>query len=224
MSANAFPRLAIFDCDGTLVDSQANIIAAMADTFDRNRLPIPDPQTTRRVVGLSLLEIMHVLVPEGDAALHRHLADDYRNAFHRLRGSGGLAPEPLYPGIADCLLELEARGWLLGVATGKSDRGLALILEHHGLAGHFVTLQTADRHPSKPHPSMIHTAMRDAGAAPECTAMIGDTHFDIEMAVNARVRPIGVDWGYHHPDELLAAGAHSVVTDVGALIAALEAA
>ncbi len=224
MSAHANSRLAIFDCDGTLVDSQANIIAAMADAFGRNGLVPPDPQRTRRIVGLSLVEGMQVLLPDADAGLHAALAQDYKNAFHHLRGSGGLAPEPLYPGIADCLRDLEARGWLLAVATGKSDRGLALLLEHHGLAGHFISLQTADRHPSKPHPSMIHTAMRDAGAEAASTVMIGDTHFDIEMAVNAGVRPIGVDWGYHHADELLAAGAHQVVADVGALIAALEAA
>ncbi|MGL4542523.1 MAG: HAD-IA family hydrolase [Polymorphobacter sp.] len=216
-------KLAIFDCDGTLVDSQANIIAAMGDAFDRNGLAPPDEHATRRIVGLSLIEGMQVLLPGADAAFHAVLANDYKNAFHRMRGAGNLAPEPLYPGIADCLLELEARGWLLGVATGKSDRGLALVLAHHGLSGHFVTLQTADRHPSKPHPSMILAAMRDAGVEAAATAMIGDTHFDIEMAVNARVRPIGVDWGYHHPDELLAAGARSVVADVGGLIAALEA-
>jgi len=215
-------RLAIFDCDGTLVDSQANIIAAMADAFDRNGMVPPDPNATRRIVGLSLVEGMQVLLPDADAGLHTKLAGDYKNAFHLLRGNGGLMPEPLYPGIAECLLELEARGWLLAVATGKSDRGLALILAHHGLAGHFISLQTADRHPSKPHPSMIHAAMLDAGVDALHTAMIGDTHFDIEMAVNARVRPIGVDWGYHHPEELRAAGAVAVVAHVEALMAALE--
>ena len=216
-------RLAIFDCDGTLVDSQANIIAAMADAFERNRLTPPDPAVTRRIVGLSLVEGMQVLLPEADDALHRRLAADYKSAFHRLRGSGGMQPEPLYPGIAEVLAELQERGWRLGVATGKSDRGLALILAHHGLTPHFVTLQTADRHPSKPHPAMLHAAMAEAGADPDATAMIGDTHFDIEMAVAAGVRPIGVDWGYHHPDELRAAGAVAVVEDTASLIAALEA-
>lgn len=215
-------RLAIFDCDGTLVDSQANIIAAMSAAFDRNGLVPPNPSATRRIVGLSLFQSMQVLLPGADSGLHAKLADDYKNAFHDMRGNGGLAPEPLYPGIAECLLELEERGWLLAVATGKSDRGLALILQHHGLTGHFISLQTADRHPSKPHPAMIHAAMADAGVDAAHTAMIGDTYFDIEMAVNACVRPIGVDWGYHHPDELRAAGAVAVVEDVGALVAALE--
>jgi phosphoglycolate phosphatase len=216
-------RLAVFDCDGTLVDSQANIIAAMHDAFDRNRLIAPDAHAIRRIVGLSLVEAMQVLLPDADEALHAHLAEQYKQAFHRLRGNGGLLAEPLYPGIADGLHELSARGWLLGVATGKSDRGLGLILDHHGLTDHFITLQTADRHPSKPNPAMLLAAMADAGSDAAHTAMIGDTHFDMAMAVNAGARPIGVDWGYHAPHELLDAGAVAVVADVAALIATLEA-
>lgn len=216
-------RLAIFDCDGTLVDSQANIIAAMGEAFGANGLAPPEATATRRVVGLSLIEAMRVLLPDGGSKLHARLADDYKLAFQRLRGSGGMHAEPLYPGIADGLTALSAEGWLLGVATGKSDRGLALLLDHHRLSGHFVTLQTADRHPSKPDPAMIHAAMADAGADAADTVMIGDTHFDIEMAVAAGVLPIGVDWGYHHPDELRAAGAAHIVGSVPALLAVLLA-
>jgi phosphoglycolate phosphatase len=123
-----------------------------------------------------------------------------------MRGRG-LVEEPLYQGIADLIDVLDGYGWLLGVATGKSDRGLALCLDHHGLSQRFVTLQTADRHPSKPHPSMIETAMAEAGAAPETTVMIGDTSFDMAMARAAGVVAIGVAWGYHPREELIAAGA-----------------
>lgn len=214
-------RLAIFDCDGTLVDSQANIVAAMAEAFRASGLEPPSGAATRRVVGLSLPEAMAALLPEAERGLHAKLAADYRLAFHRLRSSGTMLGEPLYPGIAEGLETLAAQGWLLGVATGKSDRGLALLLGHHGLAGYFLTLQTADRHPSKPHPAMLHAAMADAGAEAADTVMIGDTHYDMEMAVAAGVRPIGVDWGYHHPDELRAAGAAEVVGSVAALVALL---
>ena len=214
-------KLAIFDCDGTLVDSQANIIAAMGEAFGANGLTPPAETATRRVVGLSLLEAMRQLLPEAESRLHAQLAADYRLAFQRLRGSGAMQAEPLYPGIAEGLAALSEGGWLLGVATGKSARGLALLLDHHRLSGHFVTLQTADRHPSKPDPAMLHAAMAEAGAAAADTVMIGDTHFDIEMAVAAGVLPIGVDWGYHHPDELRAAGAAHVVGSVAALLAVL---
>jgi phosphoglycolate phosphatase len=115
------------------------------------------------------------------------------------------------------LEELEASGWLLGIATGKSDRGLRHVLETHGLADRFVTLQTADRHPSKPHPAMVELAISEAGAAPETTVMIGDTSFDMIMAVNAGVRPVGVDWGYHDERELIDAGAEIVAATMGDL-------
>src|SRR3546814_16607044 len=106
-------------------------------------------------------------------------------------------------------------GWLLGVATGKSDRGLNLCLASHGLSARFVTLQTADRHPSKPHPSMIEQAMAAAGAVAATTAMIGDTSFDMEMAVNAGTRALGVGWGYHYGKELVMDGGRRVGCEGG---------
>jgi phosphoglycolate phosphatase len=215
-------RLAVFDCDGTLIDSQANIIRAMASSFQRHGLAPPPDHATRRVVGLSLVEAMQALLPDADAALHISLADDYKHAFQRLRADKALDPEPLYPGIAEGLATLAARGWLLGVATGKSDRGLKLALEHHGLFGQFVTLQTADRHPSKPHPAMLQAALAEAGAAPEHAVIIGDTAFDMAMGVNAGVRAIGVDWGYHDTHDLLAHGAETVVPSMADLLAHLD--
>ena len=103
-----------------------------------------------------------------------------------------------------------AAGWLLAVATGKSDRGLVSCLEGHGIRQRFVSLQTADRHPSKPHPAMLQAALDEAGAMAEDSVLIGDTSFDIEMAVACGVRAIGVAWGYHEAQELLRAGAEAV--------------
>ena len=210
-------RLALFDCDGTLVDSQDNICRSVEEAFSIARIEAPPRAAIRRIVGLSLVEAMRMLLPTGDDALHRSLAQDYKDAFFRLRTSGAMAEEPLYEGIVDVLDSLAADGWVLGVATGKSDRGLAHILAHHGIAARFVTLQTADRHPSKPHPSMIETAMADAGAVPATTVMIGDTSFDMLMARAAGVRALGVAWGYHPVGELTAAGAHAVADVVPAL-------
>jgi phosphoglycolate phosphatase len=214
-------KLAVFDCDGTLVDSQVNIIRAMRESFVNVGHPAPDDHAIRHVVGLSLFETMATLVPDGDASLHARLAEEYRGAFHRLRAAGTLAVEPLYPGIREALAALDDGGWALGVATGKSDRGLALILAHHDIAHHFVTLQTADRHPSKPHPAMLELAMSQAGASPAHTVMIGDTSFDMAMGVAAGARAIGVDWGYHAPAALLAAGAEAVVGSTADLLALL---
>lgn len=202
-------KLAIFDCDGTLVDSGANIHAALSDTFHEHGLEVPASHVSRRVIGLSLVEAMAALLPGTEHAQHRVLAESYKRHFQRARFEGRVE-EPLFEGIPELLDGLEERGWLLAVATGKSDRGLTLCLDCHGYAERFVSLQTADRHPSKPHPSMVEQAMADAGAAPETTVVIGDTAFDMGMAVNAGATAIGAGWGYHEAAELLAAGAVAV--------------
>lgn len=215
-------RLAVFDCDGTLADGQANICLAMALAFADAGLREPDPRDVRRIVGLSLPQAVAALVPDSTASLHEAVAEGYKRHFRAMRSDGRLAEEPLFPGIVDALTALLDGGWLLGVATGKSDRGLSLLLAHHGLTRHFVTLQTADRHPSKPHPAMLFAAMAEAGARADETVMIGDTGFDMAMAVAADARAIGVTWGYHGPDELVAAGAERLCDDAATLPAMLE--
>jgi phosphoglycolate phosphatase len=193
----------------------------MSECFTSHGLSAPSRADTRRIIGLSLPQIMETLVPDADAGTHRALVDTYRLTFQRHRGEG-LVQEPLFDGLAEALDALEAQGWLLGVATGKSDRGLRLCLEHHGIHARFVTLQTADRHPSKPHPAMLHAAIAEAGASPETTVMIGDTSFDMMMAVAGGAHPLGVGWGYHAPDELRAAGALEVVESGSELTAWME--
>ena len=202
-------RLALFDCDGTLVDSQANICVAMENAFTDAKLVPPPRHAIRRIVGLSLLEIMRALLPDADSETHREMVERYRLSYLTLRNNG-MEHEPLYDGITGVLNTLDEQGWLLGVATGKSDRGLQRCLDYHGIKGAFVTLQTADRHPSKPHPSMIYQAIADAGSNTENTVMIGDTIYDIHMAVAAGCRSIGVSWGYHPVDELREAGADMI--------------
>ena len=202
-------RLAIFDCDGTLVDSGATIYAALAEALSENGLTLPPPEVSRRVIGLSLTEAMAALLPEASAEQHSALAEDYKRAFWRLRAAGKVE-EPLFDGVLELLDALEADGWLLAIATGKSDRGLRHCLESHGIHARFVSLQTADRHPSKPHPSMVEEAIADAGAAPESSFVVGDTSFDMAMAAAAGAAPIGAAWGYHDAEELIEAGAVAV--------------
>lgn len=202
-------RLAVFDCDGTLSDGQAAICAAMAEGFAEAGLAPPDPHQVRRIVGLSLPGAVARLAPGETPEAHDRVVQAYKQAFFRARERGAVH-EPLFEGIAAVLARLHGAGWALGVATGKSDRGLQASLQMHGVFDLFATLQTADRHPSKPHPSMLEAAMAETGASPTDTVMIGDTAYDIEMAMAARCRAIGVAWGYHAPAELLAAGAEAV--------------
>jgi phosphoglycolate phosphatase len=202
-------RLAIFDCDGTLVDSGATIYAALRASLQQNGLDVPPAAECRRIIGLSLVEAMAALLPELSTEQHALLAEDYKHAFWQLRAAGRVE-EPLFEGVLELLDALEAEGWLLAVATGKSDRGLAHCLEQHGIHARFVSLQTADRHPSKPHPSMVEQAIADAGAVPGTTVVVGDTSFDMAMAAAAGAAPIGAGWGYHEPGELIDAGAVAV--------------
>jgi phosphoglycolate phosphatase len=214
-------RLAVFDCDGTLVDGQADVCWAMERAFARAALPAPDVSAVRRAVGLSLPQAVRALAPDLSEDQNRAVTEYYRSSF-RARREEGLLDEPLYDGIAELLTALHADGWRLAVATGKSDRGLSACLATHGIADLFVSLQTADRHPSKPHPAMLEAALFEAGALPAQAVMIGDTSFDMLMARSARVAAIGVAWGYHAPAELMASGALSVAETVAALSQALD--
>lgn len=216
-------KLVIFDCDGTLVDSQHAIVAAMTDAFEAEGLVVPARDRVIGVVGLSLEIAVARLLVDGDLAQVDRLAEAYKEAFRARRLRPGHA-EPLYPGVRDALARLAAREDVrLGIATGKSRRGLDAVLEREGLAGHFATLQTADTHPSKPHPAMILAAMGETAAAPADTVMIGDTVFDIEMALGAGASAIGVAWGYHPADALREAGAHHVTADCAEMERALDA-
>lgn len=202
-------RLAIFDCDGTLVDSGAPIYAALSSSLQQNGIAVPPTSVSRRVIGLSLAEAMAALFPDLPPERHLKLADDYRRAFMDLRTAGEVK-EPLFEGVIELLDALEDDGWILAVATGKSDRGLRHCLEKHGIHARFASLQTADRHPSKPHPSMVEQAIADAATVPETTIVVGDTSFDMAMARAAGASGIGAGWGYHEPEELIRAGALAV--------------
>jgi phosphoglycolate phosphatase len=210
-------KLAIFDCDGTLVDSGATIHRALGEAFETHGLQLPPVRECRRVIGLSLTEAMAALIPTADEQEHLQLAEAYKGCFHRAR-QNGLVEEPLFEGILELLDTLEDDGWTLAVATGKSDRGLRHCLGNHGLHARFISLQTADRHPSKPSPAMALAAMADAGAESSQTIVIGDTSFDMGMAVAAGATAIGAGWGYHDPEELLAAGAVGVADEPAEVI------
>ena len=214
-------KLVIFDCDGTLIDSQHNITAAMTHAFAAHGLAPPPTHQVLSVVGLSLTEAFAVLAPGEPAERRRSLAEHYRGAH--AEGRLQRQDEPLYPGIRSTIAALVERGdVLLGIATGKSRRGVARLLEREGWHGTFLTIQTADDHPSKPHPSMILAALAEAGVGPQAAVMVGDTSFDMAMARSAAVGALGVEWGYHRPDLLVAAGAHRVVSAGSELVLAIE--
>lgn len=215
-------RLIVFDCDGTLVDSQHLIVEAMGAAFAASGLPAPSRQHVLRHVGLSVAEAMTAMSESADETLIRGLTAAYRAAFAGLRQKPGFM-EPLYPGARAALDSLAAdEAVLLGIATGKSRRGVDHLLARERMADMFATIQTADDAPSKPHPEMLLRAISEAGAAPERTIMIGDSSYDMLMARNAGAIAVGVAWGYQGASELIAAGAEAVAEDFAGLLALLS--
>lgn len=199
--------LVIFDVDGTLVDSQDLIVEALRRCFEAHDMPVPTRQRSLSIVGLSLPEAFTQLV--GPDAPIDSLVNHYKSLFMTLR-SGGEWEEPLFAGADSTLRTLHALGFKLGLATGKSRRGVNHLVERTGWGPLIATSQTADDHPSKPHPAMIEAALRETGRNTGEAVMIGDTVFDIEMAKAAGIPAIGVSWGYHSADDLMAAGAEYV--------------
>ena len=201
-------KLIVFDVDGTLVDSQDLIVAAQRAAFLAHGLEPPTRERSLSIVGLSLVQAMRVLVPDGPA---ESLAEGYKTAFQRLRADPAYR-EPLFPGASELLAELSGRDEVvLGIATGKSRRGVAHLLARHGWERVFATIQTADDHPSKPHPAMLEQALAETGAAPRDSVMIGDSTFDMAMARAAGIGAVGVSWGYHRPEALRETGAEAIV-------------
>jgi phosphoglycolate phosphatase len=201
-------KLIVFDVDGTLVDSEDLIVAAQRAAFLAHGLEPPTRERSLSIVGLSLVQAMRVLVPDGPA---ESLAEGYKTAFQRLRADPAYR-EPLFPGAAEILAELSGRDEVvLGIATGKSRRGVAHLLARHGWERVFATIQTADDHPSKPHPAMLEQALAETGAAPRDSVMIGDSTFDMAMARAAGIGAVGVSWGYHRPEALRETGAEAIV-------------
>jgi len=215
-------KLVIFDCDGTLVDSQHLIVEAMNRAFEGAGLAPREREAVLSIVGLSLPLAIERLLPEHPPATIAAVHAGYGAAFGELRRDPA-NHEPLYDGMLEAIETLGGRAdTVLGVATGKSLRGVEALFQRLSLGHHFVTIQTADFHPSKPHPSMIETAMRQAGVEPADTVMIGDTTYDIEMARNAGVTALGVSWGYHPVAALEAAGAHMIAGTAADLVANAE--
>ncbi len=215
-------KLALFDCDGTLVDSQHVIMAAMREAFAAQDLAWPGREATLAIIGLSLSEAMGVLAPDHDGGQRDRLAQGYKDTFHRLRQDPA-HHEPLFEGVRETLVRLAAReDMLLGIATGKSQRGVKALLEREGLEKYFVTIQTADDAPSKPHPGMVLQAMAAAGAGAHETVVVGDTSYDMMMARAAGASALGVGWGYHPEHALLTAGAQAIVRNFNDIDAYLE--
>lgn len=213
-------KLAVFDVDGTLVDSRRSIAEAMASAFRALGLEAPGYEETRQIVGLSLEPAIAVLAPGLDKTRYPVLAQAYKDAFVANREAGLV--EPLYAGARELVLELKEAGWILGVATGKARRGVEVFIERHGFDGLFDAAFCADDGPGKPDPHMLNLVIETVGADKAHTIMIGDTSFDMKMARAAQCYAQGVSWGFHTVEEIQSGGAHHVADDFEVLRGELD--
>lgn len=215
-------KLVLFDCDGTLVDSADIIHASMVTTFREAGLPVPTPEATKGIIGLTLDIAIAALLERPLDDECRNLAARYKEHFLASRHLPDFQ-EPLFGGIAQLLGTLAARDdVLIGMVTGKSRRGVHRVLETHGFERHFLTIRTADDCPSKPHPAMVLECCAEVGVDPASTFVVGDAIYDMQMAKSAGARAIGVSWGYHHREGLLATGADAVIDTPGELLAFID--
>lgn len=215
-------KLAIWDMDGTIVDSREVIQTAMVRSFERLGLTPPAYDDTRKTIGLGLHEACQILAPDVSEAKLHELVETYRNAFVALRAEGD-GFEPLYDGAQAAIEQLANEGWLLAIATGKARRGIDAFFEQHNMRHYFDTTWCADDGPGKPHPFMCDEAMKAVGADPNQSLIIGDAVHDMRMGLSAGIHTLGVSWGFGTTEELAAAGAHEVHHDFTSLNSSLKA-
>ncbi len=192
-------RLLVFDWDGTLIDSEARIVACLEGAIADAGVPVRPRERLREIIGLGLNEAVRALYPEADADLAARLAEGYRRHFL----GDGLPPSVLFAGVRETLAGLREAGFTLAIATGKGRRGLDHALATTALGEFFAASRCADEAPSKPQPAMLCELMDETGFGPEATLMIGDTEYDLRMAQNAGVASVAVASGVHGRARLL---------------------
>lgn len=206
-------ELIVFDWDGTLMNSEARIVACMQRAAADIGEAVPPPAQARDVIGLGLDTAVARLFPGADAARVGALVDAYRR--HWLGDEVEAAV--MFDGANALVAELHRRGFLLGVATGKSRRGLDKVIVESGLGEYFHATRCADETFSKPHPQMLEEILTDLDTAPASALVVGDTEYDMQMAASAGVDAVGVTHGVHGAERLLAHGAQRCFADLAQL-------
>ncbi len=192
-------NLLVFDWDGTLMDSEARIVACLRAAIEDLELEPREDASLKNIIGLGLTEAINTLYPGSEASLHKAMTDRYR--YHFLTANP--TSSELFDGAEETLKGLSEAGYLLAVATGKGRAGLDKVLEETGLGDYFLATRCSDETFSKPHPLMLEQLMDELGAEPGETLMIGDTEYDMQMASNARTSALAVSYGVHEKERLL---------------------
>ena len=203
-------KLALFDYDGTIVDSAGMIVQGAIEAFRMCGLPDPDPQKVRENIGRPLAVALDVYMPVDYMVTPEQISEAYRS-WYAEQGRLGLQNEPLYPGMVELIHELKSNDWLIGIATNKSRVGLTNGLAKHNLSNIFDITLSTDENIAKPNPAMALRAMKELGVEEKYSVIIGDTINDIGLGVNSGITSIGVTWGYNDRKLLISAGANHLV-------------
>jgi len=205
-------ELVIFDWDGTLIDSQANIVQCLQWMINDLSLPGRTDNQLSNIIGLGLYEALHNLFPDYDGQVYQQMVDRYR--YHFLSSEPSLP----FPGAEEVLTHLAHNDYLLAVATGKGRGGLDKALDSTGFRQWFHATRCADETRSKPHPQMLEEILEELGVEPQRAVMIGDTEYDLRMAKSAGVHAIGVSYGVHDTERLRQCEPLAVVDEIRALL------
>jgi phosphoglycolate phosphatase len=210
-------RLVVFDCDGTLVDSQQAIVRSTETALSAFDLPTPERRAILYAVGLPVDVAMRRHAPDVDDATLGKIIELFRDTYRDLSLQDDRG-QIMFDGMHDLICTLGQQDeTLLAVVTMKSGRGLGRVVDAYNIRDYFQSLKSADDGPGKPAPDLLIDAMAECGVTPAQTVMVGDTSFDMLMAKAANVRAIGVGWGYQDIDELEEAGADDIVVTPDAL-------
>ena len=215
-------QLALFDYDGTIVDSAIMIVKGAIEAFRRCGLPDPDPNKVKENIGKPLAIALKEYMPKGYHATPNEISEAYRN-WYAEQGELGLQNEPLFPGMYELIKKLKKTGfWYVGIATNKSRIALDNGLAKHNLSNVFDITLTTDEIKPKPSPDMALIAMQKFNVTQKSTLIIGDTINDIGLGVNANITSIGVSWGYNDVEMLRSSGASLIVSNARELYDVLK--
>lgn len=203
-------QLIVFDWDGTLMDSTGHIINCMQQAISTLDLPPLANSAISHIIGLGLTEAIETLYPEANQSIVNDLADRYREIW--LNSPEGNTP--LFDNAFHLIQRLSEQNYFLGIATGKSRRGLNKVLNSTQLAPMFHATRCADECHSKPHPQMLEQLIDFLGVEPSSTLMIGDTEYDLQMAHNAGADSLGISHGAHGIETLQACRPKHIVSDL----------
>ncbi len=200
------------------MDSAAKIVSCMQAAARDVEVEEPTPDAVRDIIGLGLRQAMEKLFPGYDESLFDSLTEQYRYHFVEANQT----PEQLFTGATETLEQLEQAGYLLAIATGKSRMGLNRSLVHTGLRERFHVTRCADETRGKPHPQMLEEILDISGLNPHQALMIGDTEYDLKMAASIGMPGVGVTYGVHSSDRLLAQKPLSLMHEITQLPRWLE--